>query len=279
MEKRSLIRGLSLSFFPKFRYIIYMVNKVLEYVKKYRMIEPGDIIVAGISGGADSVCLLFMLLAIRPIIPFSLRVVHVNHGIRIDAFQDASYVKALCDKWEIPFFLIEEDIHERAKKHGHSVEEEGRIVRYEAFARILDGQKGKIAVAHNSNDRAETMLFHLFRGTGLGGLSGIPPVNGNIIRPLLCLERNEIEHWLQKQNISFCQDSTNDSDNYTRNRIRHHILPYAENEIFRGAVSHMAQTADQLLAAEHYLHLQTNAAMERCLQTRDAPDKILINIP
>jgi len=256
-----------------------MVNKVLEYVKKYQMIEPGDTIVAGISGGADSVCLLFVLLEIRSKIPFSLRVVHVNHGIRADASRDARYVKELCDQREIPFFLIEENIHETAKKHGRSLEEEGRIVRYEAFEKVLGSQKGRIAVAHNSNDRAETMLFHLFRGTGLSGMCGIPPVNGKIIRPLLCLKRSEIERWLKERNILFCQDSTNDSDDYTRNRIRHHILPYAEEQICAGAVSHMSEAADQLSEAEHYLRRQTDAAMKRCLETGDSPDKILIHIP
>ncbi len=256
-----------------------MVNKVLEYVKKYHMIEPGDTIAAGISGGADSVCLLFMLLEIRSKIPFSLRVCHVNHGIRADASGDACYVKELCEKQEIPFFLVEEDIRQRAAEHGRSEEEEGRIVRYEAFEKTLEGRKGKIAVAHNSNDRAETMLFHLFRGTGLKGMSGIPPINGKIIRPLLCLERSEIEDWLKDKNIPFCHDSTNDLDDYTRNRIRHHILPYAEKEICRGTIAHMSQAADQLLAAEDYLRRQTEAAMERCLQTDAAPRKILIHIP
>ena len=234
---------------------------------------------AGVSGGADSVCLLFILLEIRRRIPFSLRVVHVNHGIRADAADDALYVKELCEKHKIPFSLVETDIHAGARAHSRSVEEEGRAVRYEAFERALGNQKGRIAVAHNSNDRAETMLFHLFRGTGLGGMSGIPPVNGKVIRPLLCLERSEIEHWLKERSISFCQDSTNAMDEYTRNRIRHHILPYAEKEICQGAVIHMNRTADQLLEAEEYLRSQTDAAAERCLHTEEAPNKILISIP
>ncbi len=256
-----------------------MINKVLEYVKKYRMIESEDTIVAGISGGADSVCLLFILLEIRRRIPFFLRAVHINHGIRPDAARDACYVRELCARQNIPFFLVEENVRQKAREHRRSEEEEGRILRYEAFERVLGAQKGRIAVAHNSNDRAETMLFHLFRGTGLGGMSGIPPVNGKIIRPLLCLTRNEIEFWLKEQNISFCLDSTNASDDYTRNRIRHHILPYAEEEICHGAVSHMNQAADQLLMAEDFLRKQTDFAMERCLQTKDAPDRVLIHIP
>lgn len=235
---------------------------------------------AGVSGGADSVCLLFVLLEIRRRIPFSIRVVHVNHGIRPQAPLDAGYVRTLCEKWELPFFLVEEDIRRLAREHGRSVEEEGRAVRYQAFERALGNAPGRIAVAHNSNDRAETMLFHLFRGTGLTGMSGIRPVNGKIIRPLLCLERREIEQWLMERNISFCQDATNDQDIYTRNRIRHHILPCAEQEVSQRAVSHMCRAADQLLMAESYISRQTDEAMGRCVRNGPAPQsRIEIDLP
>ncbi len=235
---------------------------------------------AGVSGGADSVCLLFMLMEIRRKIPFSLRVVHVNHKIRPQAHLDADYVRALCEKHNIPFFLTEENIKELAREHRRCVEEEGRAVRYQAFEQALEGRPGRIAVAHNGNDRAETMLFHLFRGTGLTGMSGIRPVNGKIIRPLLCLERHEIERWLREREIPFCQDATNDQDIYARNRIRHHILPYAEQEISQGAVSHMCQAADQLLMAESYLCRQTDEALARCVrQDPDRRGRILVELP
>lgn len=256
-----------------------MVKKVLEYVKKYRMIEQGDTIVAGISGGADSVCLLFMLLEIRKQISFKIEAVHINHGIRQDAEKDAEFVRALCKKWSIPFCLVKENVKKRAKEHGVSEEEEGREVRYQSFESVLGDRKGRIAVAHNSNDRAETMLFHLFRGTGLTGLSGIRPVNGKVIRPLLCLRRDEIEDFLEGRKISFCQDSTNMLDIYTRNRIRHHILAYAEKEICQGTVSNMNRAADHLLCAEKYIKKQVRAAMERCIQTEEEQEKLMIKIP
>ena len=253
-----------------------MIAKVLDYVKKYRMIEEKDTIIAGVSGGADSVCLLFMLLQIREQIPFHLAVVHVNHGIREDAGEDAAYVKELCEKYGLPFYLTEVKLKKYAKEEGLSEEEAGRKIRYRAFEAALKEElalqgiseaenKGKIAVAHNSNDRAETMLFHLFRGTGLTGLSGIKPVNGKIIRPLLCLERREIEEWLDRGDISYRTDSTNVQDIYTRNKIRHHILPYAEEEICRGAVSHMSRAADDLLEAEEYIKKQTFLAKQKCV--------------
>ncbi len=245
-----------------------MVEKVLNYVNRYRMIERNDTIVAGISGGADSVCLLFLLVELQKRLSFSIEVVHVNHGIRTEASGDARFVENLCKRFQVPFYLVEENVRERAKEQGTSEEEEGRRIRYQAFEKALGERKGKIAVAHNSNDRAETMLFHLFRGTGLTGAGGIKPVNGRVIRPLLCLQRREIEAWLSKMEISFCTDNTNEQDIYTRNRIRHHILSYAEKEICRGAVANMNRAAEQLLEADAYIAGQTKAAMERCVEIR-----------
>ncbi len=257
---------------------ITMVNKVLEYVKKYRMIEQGDTIVAGVSGGADSVCLLFVLMELQKQLSFGIRVVHVNHGIRPEAGKDACFVQALCDRYGIAFELTEENVREKARQNGVSEEEEGRRIRYQAFEAALGTDKGKIAVAHNSNDRAETMLFHLFRGTGLAGMTSIPPRSGNVIRPLLCLKRSEIEKWLQERKITFCNDSTNEQDIYTRNRIRHHILSYAEQEICRGTVEHMNRTAEQLSKAEEYICRQTQEAMRRCTEIDEKTKKAVVRI-
>ena len=201
-----------------------MIDKVLQYVEEHHMIEKGDCIVAGVSGGADSVCLLLMLLEFRRRIAFGLRVVHINHLIRTDAAKDAEYVREICSAEQIPFMLVEEDVCALAQQRHISTEEAGRIVRYNAFVRELGEKKGKIAVAHNKNDCCETFLFHLFRGTSLKGLTGIQPVRDKIIRPLLCLSRSEIEAFLRERNMPYCIDSTNLEDNYSRNIIRHHIL-------------------------------------------------------
>ena len=239
-----------------------MIEKVKNYVKQYKMLVPGDIVVAGVSGGADSLCLLFMLKELAEEIPLQLAVVHVNHGIRKEAEEDAAYVEQICKGLNVPFFLKEADVEAIAKSQGISTEEAGRNVRYEAFSEVLTqftegelhtfSKKGKIAVAHTANDRAETMLFHLFRGTGLTGLSGIKPVRDRVIRPLLCLDREEIERYLEKKEIAFCIDRTNNEDTYTRNKIRHHILPFAEKNICTGTVSHMNKTAEMLLETEEF---------------------------
>ncbi len=243
------------------RYADTIEQKVKSFMDKHLMISPGDRVVAGVSGGADSVCLLFVLLAWMQELPFSLHVVHVNHGIRREAGDDASYVEELCIRHGIPFTLVEKDVRQLATEQKRSEEEMGRLVRYEAFEAVLKKTgANKIAVAHNSNDLAETMLFHLFRGSGLSGLCGIRPVRDRIIRPILCLERREIEAYLEEKGIRYCRDATNGTDDYTRNRIRHHILPYAEKEIVQGCVGHMNRTAGMLLETERFLERLTEKA-------------------
>lgn len=243
-------------------------KKVFSYMEEHSMIAAGDKIVIGVSGGADSVCLLFLLLEYSRKIPVSLAVVHVNHGIRPDATKDARYVERLCREQDIPFYLTETDVHRLAEEEKCSEEDAGRRVRYQAFSQVAEQLGGaRLAVAHNKSDNAETMLFHLFRGSGLKGLCGIAPVRGEIIHPILCLERQEIEAYLKERKISWCTDSTNGGDDYSRNRIRHHILPYAEQEIARGAVGHMCRTAELLTETEDYLERQTRTAMAQCAET------------
>jgi len=256
-------------------------EKVKQYAGQYHMLMPNDTVIAGVSGGADSLCLLFLLYEFAREMPFNLAVVHVNHGVREEAGEDAAYVKQICEKLNIPFYLKEADVAALAKEQGISVEEAGRNVRYEAFFEVLElltgGRNGKIAVAHTANDRAETMLFHLFRGTGLTGLSGIKPVREQIIRPLLCLEREEIERFLKEKGIAFCIDRTNNEDTYTRNKIRHHILPFAEENVCGGAVSHMNRTAEMLLETEEFLQKQTLCIYEKIAE--ETEQGIYLSVP
>ena len=221
------------------------------------MIKNGDHIVVGVSGGADSVCLLFLLCELRTSKDLTLSVVHVNHGIRPEAGSDEEFVKNLCEKLNVEYRAVKADIPDLAKKLRISEEEAGRKVRYDAFdeeARKLSEKYGcdkdsvKIAVAHNMNDNAETVLFRMFRGTGIKGMAGIPASNGgrkNVIRPLLGIERSEIEEFLRDRDISWVEDETNGQDIYSRNRIRHNILPEAE-EIAPEATRHIAMLAEQM---------------------------------
>ena len=225
------------------------------------MLSKGDTLAVGVSGGADSVCLLFALHELQSLYDLRLLVVHVNHGIRPEAKGDSEYVKSLCEKWQLPFFLFEEDVVLLANQRGQSTEEAGRELRYECFERVLKEQapealqkgQAKIAVAHNSNDRAETMLFNLFRGSGLTGLGSIKPVRDQVIRPLLCLQRKEIEELLAKEGISHCEDSTNKEDIYSRNKIRNHVLPYVEQEISAGAIEHISAAASLVAESQDFI--------------------------
>lgn len=243
---------------------------VKKYIAAHGMIEAGDCVLAGVSGGADSVCMLHLLARMRKEFPFRLAAVHVNHGLRAEAGEDALFVENLCKRWEIPFFLREIDMQGYAREHKLSEEEAGRVLRYQAFAQILReiqaGAPGKIAVAHNAEDRAETMLFHMFRGSGIKGLGSIRPVRESVIRPLLCLDRARIEAYLESEGIGWREDRTNGEDTYARNRIRHHILSYAQQNICHGAVSHMGELADILAETENYLERETDRLYDRCVK-------------
>ena len=255
-------------------------KKVISYMEKHCMIEAGDQIVIGVSGGADSVCLFFLLLEYRKKIPFTIQVVHVNHGIRPDAGKDAEYVEKLCSERQIPFVLVEENVRAYAEREKCSEEDAGRRIRYAAFERQA-GQLGnaKIAVAHNASDCAETMLLHLFRGSGPRGLCGIEPVRGNVIRPILCLQREEIEEYLAERCISWCTDSTNLEDGYTRNRVRHHILPYVEKEISSNCIKRMCKTAELMTETERFMKDRTLEAKARCVSAKGIDVDAFLELP
>ncbi|HWT26533.1 MAG TPA: tRNA lysidine(34) synthetase TilS [Mobilitalea sp.] len=232
-------------------------------MKQNTMVERGDRIVVGVSGGADSVCLLHVMHELTHEYGIQLLVVHINHGIRgREAKLDADYVKELSDKLGIEYLCFNIDVRDMAEKEGLSEEEAGRKARYDAFLEVCKSHKcNKIAIAHNRNDNAETVLFNLFRGSGIKGLTGIDPVRQistdfgtvTLIRPLHDVERGEIEDFLSKQSIEYRTDQTNLTDDYSRNKIRNQILPYAEREINRNAVTHIAAAANQLKEAEEFI--------------------------
>ena len=171
------------------------MQRIIHTIKAYQMIQPGMRVLAAVSGGADSVCLLVTLAGYRSQMDFSLSVVHVEHGLRgEESLEDAQYVRKLCEALKVPFYLESVDAKRVAKERHLSVEEAARSLRYEAFYKVARKlQADRIAVAHNENDQAETVLWNLTRGSGLMGLGGIRPVRGNIIRPLLFLGRQGIE--------------------------------------------------------------------------------------
>lgn len=238
-----------------------LLHKVYEYIFDNDMIMPMDKIVIGVSGGADSVCLLLALCALRDRFGYTLDglvVAHINHGLRGEASDgDEMFVKQLCDSLGVTFVSYSTDIKEYAQKQNIGLEEAGRKFRYECFDNVLDKYDcNKIAVAHNKNDMAETVIFNMIRGSGLRGLSGILPVRGKVIRPLLNVTRDEIEEYLSECNQVYRTDSSNNELEYDRNKIRHIILPEMM-KINSGAIKHICQLADE--AKNSYSYIRNEA--------------------
>lgn len=253
------------------------VQKVIETIGYYRMIEAGDQVIVGVSGGADSVCLLTVLKRYQECCPFSLAALHVEHGLRgEESLEDAAFVEELCKEWQIPCDVVYVDVKTQAKKAGQTLEEAARKLRYDAFT--CYGQTlgaDKIAVAHNQNDQAETVLLNLTRGSGLRGLGGMQPVRTmemetgrkdiSIIRPLLFVTRKEIEQWMQDQGYAYRTDRTNLETDYTRNKLRLEVLPKLEQEINRETVRHMAEAAVHLQKAEAFLRKAAVEKQQQCV--------------
>ncbi|NCB92120.1 MAG: tRNA lysidine(34) synthetase TilS [Clostridia bacterium] len=246
-------------------------QKIQSFVEKYNMIQPKDVLVAGISGGADSVCLLYMLKKLQENIDFSFWAVHVNHNLRgEEASRDENFVKDLCEKEEVPYLSIHKDVQDLAAKEGMSLEEAGRKARYEAFGQVCkEKNAGKIVLAHHQDDLAETMIHHLARGTGMAGLCSMRPVSGNRIRPLLCIGRREIESYLLAAEKEWKDDSTNMDDHFTRNKIRHHVISYLCQEINPQTTAHMAETANELAQAEELIESIVCEKMKEAVEQRE----------
>ncbi len=200
-----------------------LLEKAAAAVKQYNMIAAGETVCAAFSGGADSAALLLALSELSERLDFRLTAVHVNHLLRgEESDRDESFCRGLCEKMNIPLTVFREDAAAFSRSAGVSVETGARELKYRLFDTL---PADKIAAAHNLNDNAETVLFRLARGTGLRGMAGIPPVRGKIIRPLLFCTRSEIEEFLKERGQDFVTDSTNLTDDYARNRIRHRIMP------------------------------------------------------
>lgn len=247
-----------------------MIRKIEEYCKRNEIIKKDDKIVIGLSGGADSVCLFFILLNLQKKYGLSLQAVHIHHKIRRqEADRDAVFAEKLCSRYQIPCIVEYHDVLLMAKKEGISEEEAGRKVRYTALERIrIRLGFTKIAVAHHIKDQAETILFHLCRGSGLAGLRGMCPVSGVLIRPLLSVSRREIEDYLRERNQSWCTDSTNLENHYMRNRLRNQVLPLLTEQVNAEAVEHIAAAGTILGEAYAYIRTEAQCQAERLLSVK-----------
>lgn len=254
------------------------MNRIYQTICQYHMISPGDRVIAGVSGGADSVCLLRALAGYREQVPFTLFVVHVEHGIRgEESLADAAFVKGLCETLAVPFYMEAVDVTAYAREHRMTVEEAGRSVRYDCFEKLRKELGAeRIAVAHNQNDQAETVLWNLVRGSGLKGLGGIRPVRDRIIRPLLFLGRPEIETILKDLGQPWRTDRTNLETDYTRNRLRREILPQLEKNLNHQALQHIAQAAMRLQEAQQYIEKQAEKSARGSIEIRKDGSVLLL---
>ena len=252
-------------------------KKTRHYIEKFDLLPMGSGVVIGLSGGADSVALLEVLCGLRWERGLRLAAVHVHHGIRRNAQEDVEFCRELCMEKKVDFFCEYIDVPQMARAQGISEEEAGRNARYHIFEEYRGKlQMDIIAVAHHQNDQAETILFQLFRGSGLRGMSGMQPKRGNIIRPLLGVSRKEIEEYLRDKQKTYVTDETNACDQYSRNKIRHYVLPVAE-EISFGAVGHMSQTAGQLREILEYMEQQAATFLDIHGEYSDGEWKLSVN--
>jgi len=244
-----------------------MEIKAQKTIEKYNMLFKGAKVVVGLSGGADSTALLLFLCSLKEKYDLSVYAVHINHGIRgKEADNDSKFSEELCKKMGVECRICNYDVRQIAKGKGISEEEAGRFVRYNEF----EAEKSKrnadfIAVAHNMNDQAETLIMRMSRGSGSTGIAGIRPVRGSVIRPLIDCSRSDIEEYLNERGQEFCTDSTNLKEEYTRNKIRLNVIPYLKKEINSSADENIAKTAMLIRQEDEFLNKLAKEKLENII--------------
>lgn len=269
-----------------------MKQKIIQTIKKYNLINSGDKIVLGVSGGPDSIAMLDILRQLRIEFNFEIYVVHINHNIRgKDAEEDEEYVKNYCQKYNIKCFSKKIDVPTIAKTEKIGTEEAGRKVRYEYFEEILKETKSnKIAIAHNKNDKVETIIMHMLRGSGISGLRGIEPIRENkFIKPLIECDRKEIEKYCQENNLQPRIDKTNFENEYTRNKIRNIVIPYIKKEFNPNIIETITRLANVVSSEDNFIEkiaqetynkllvIEENNRIELILKEFNLLDEVLKN--
>lgn len=247
-----------------------MREKILETIKKYNMIENGEKVVLAVSGGPDSICMLDILNDIKNDetidINFEIVVAHVNHMIRKEAQEDEKYVKKYCEEKQIEFYSKSIDVQKMANNNKIGVEEAGRKARYNFFDEILEKTNAqKIAIAHNKNDKVETVLMHILRGSGISGLKGIEAKRGKYIRPLIECERNEIEEYCDNKKLQPRIDKTNFENEYTRNKVRNLLIPYIQKEFNPNLIKTIDRLSNLVAEEENYMDKQVEKVYKEIL--------------
>ncbi len=248
-----------------------LLRKAVKTIHSYRMLAPNESVLAGVSGGPDSVCLLRVLLELAG--EFNLRIgaLHLNHGLRDrESDRDEDFAGKKAEEAGIPFFCKKIDVSSAARSRGLSVEDAGRRLRYE-FCLETAARHGydKIAVGHNSDDNAELVLMNLIRGAGPRGLSGIPPVRGKIIRPLIGVSRPEILDYIKSMNLDYVEDRSNEDTDFLRNRVRHELLPLLKKNYNPNMEETLNRLSDIFRQEEDWLEGLARDSMEKALIIED----------
>ena len=255
-----------------------MKERVLETIKKYNLIKDGDRIIIGVSGGPDSICLLHVLNSLKDELNFKIYVAHVNHMIRKEADEETKYVREFCNNLGIECFIKKIDVIKIAKEEKKGTEETGRKIRYEFFEEILKKtNSNKIATAHNNNDKVETIIMNMLRGSGVSGLKGIEPVRDKkYIRPLIETERKEIENYCIKNNLNPKIDKSNFENDYTRNKIRNIVIPYIKQEFNPNIIKTINRLSEVSQEESEYLEKITQNTFKE-ISVNENDENISIN--
>lgn len=232
-----------------------IIDTVKKTIEKYKLFSDGDSVLVGLSGGADSVCLTHVLYTLSKTMNIKLYTSHINHGIRdYEALRDENFVRDFSNRLGIECFTLSADVPKISREQGLSEETVGRDIRYDFFEKTCKTHNIKcVATAHNKNDNAETLIMNFMRGGATNGLCGIPYKRGNIIRPILDLTRDEIEEYCTENGLEYMTDSTNLTEEYTRNKIRHTLIPYIQKEFNSGFVKTVTDNAHLVKEDNVYL--------------------------
>ncbi len=249
-----------------------MRERVLSGIKKYKLIEKDDNIVVGVSGGPDSMALLYVLLEFKKELDFNIYIAHVNHGVRgKDALNDQTFVKNQAEKLALPYYTKDVDMIGYGKEKGITSEEAGRELRYGFFREIIKSiGSGKIAVAHNKNDQAETLIMRFMRGTGIDGLKGMEFIAGDIIRPILGINREDIEKYIDDNNIETVSDMTNFQPIYNRNKVRLEMIPYIEKHFNLNIIDTMWRTSEIASVDSDFLSEYTESSYKEIVKSEES---------
>ena len=246
-----------------------MKDKILQTIKKYNLIEKGDSIVIGVSGGPDSICLLNVLNELKQELNFKIYVAHINHMIRKEADEETEYVKEFCKNIGVECFVKKINVVKIAKESKMGTEEAGRKIRYNFFEEVLKNtNSNKIATAHNNNDKVETIIMNILRGSGISGLKGLDPIRENkFIKPLIEVSREEIETYCEENKLNPKIDKSNSENIYTRNKVRNTVIPYIKKEFNPNILKTINRLSEVATEEDDYLNKVTESTFNKiCIE-------------